>query len=127
MGVPTGLLDAYTESSPSSSAMSDSDKFKEGYVKKKDKGKQKRTNKKSETEDVPEDVKEEEEGDIQESWDAEEEVIESWDQLEVEEMPVPQKVKAGMRKEEKKRKKEEKKATSQQQQSDISNSEASCN
>jgi len=50
-------------------------------------------------------------------------VIESWDQLEVEEMPVPQKVKQVMRKEEKKRKKEEKKATSQQQQSDNSNSE----
>ena len=108
--VPTGLLDAYTESSPSSSTMSDSDKFKEGYVKKKDKGKQKRTNKKSETEEVTEDVKEEEEVEVQESWDAEEEVIESWDQLEVEEMPVPQKVKQVMRKEEKKRKKEEKKA-----------------
>jgi len=125
--VPTGLLDAYTESSSTAStALSDSDKFKQGYVKKKDKGKQKRTSKKSETEEEQE-GKEEEEVEVQDSWDAEEEVIESWDQLEVEEMPVPQKVKAGMRKEEKKRKKEEKKATSQQQQSDISNSESSSN
>jgi len=125
--VPTGLLDAYTESSSTAStALSDSDKFKQGYVKKKDKGKQKRTSKKSETEEEQE-GKEEEEVEVQDSWDAEEEVIESWDQLEVEEMPVPQKVKAGMRKEEKKRKKEEKKATSQQQQSDISNSEVSSN
>ena len=38
--VPTGLLDAYTESSSTAStALSDSDKFKQGYVKKKDKGK----------------------------------------------------------------------------------------
>ena len=51
--VPTSLLDAYTESQ-TTSAMSDSDKFKEGYVKKKDKGKQKRTSKKSETEEETE-------------------------------------------------------------------------
>ena len=107
--VPTGLLDAYTEGS-STSSMSDSDKFKEGYVKKKDKVK-KRTNKKSETEEVLE-VKEDEEAEVQDSWDAEEEVIDSWDQMEVAEMPVPQKVKQAMRKEEKKRKKEEQKKAS---------------
>ena len=105
--VPTGLLDAYTES-PTASSMSDSDKFKEGYVKKKDKGKQKnRTAKKSETEEELED-------DVAESWDAEEsEVVDSWDQIDVEEQPVPQKVKATLRREEKKKKKEEKKASSQ--------------
>ena len=105
--VPTSLLDAYTESQPTST-MSDSDKFKEGYVKKKDKGKQKRTSKKSETEEDHEQEVKEEEVDTKESW--EEEVIESWENLEVGEMPVPQKVKQVMRKEEKKRKKEEKKA-----------------
>ena len=88
--VPTSLLDAYTESQPTS-AMSDSDKFKEGYVKKKDKGKQKRTSKKSETEEEHEQEVKEEEVDLKESWE-EEEVIESWETLEVEEMPVPQKV-----------------------------------
>merc|ERR1711878_125678 len=102
-------MGAYTEGS-STSTMSDSDKFKEGYVKKKDKVK-KRTNKKSETEEVLE-VKEDEEAEVQDSWDAEEEVIDSWDQMEVAEMPVPQKVKQAMRKEEKKRKKEEQKKAS---------------
>ena len=34
--MPTGLLDAYTES-VTTNTMSDSDKFREGYVKKKDK------------------------------------------------------------------------------------------
>ena len=34
--VPTGLLDAYTES-VTTNTMSDSDKFREGYVNKKDK------------------------------------------------------------------------------------------
>jgi len=97
----TGLLDAYTEG-PSNSAMSDSAKFKEGY-KKKGKGKQKNTPKKVEEE--PQETKEEPEE--KESW--EEDVIESWDQLEVEPMPVPQKVKQEMRREEKKRKKEQEK------------------
>jgi len=107
--VATSLLDAYTESQ-STSSMSDSDKFKEGYVKKKDKGKQKRTSKKSETEDDQEQELREEDVEMKESWEEEEEVIESWETIEVEEMPVPQKVKQVMRKEEKKRKKEEKKA-----------------
>jgi len=106
--VSTSLLDAYTESQPTST-MSDSDKFKEGYVKKKDKGKQKRTSKKSETEEDHEQEVKEEEVEMKESWE-EEEVIESWETLEVEEMPLPQKVKQVLRKEEKKRKKEERKA-----------------
>ena len=88
--VATSLLDAYTESQPSS-AMSDSDKFREGYVKKKDKGKQKRTSKKSETEEDQEQEVKDEDTEMKESWE-EEEVIESWETLEVEEMPVPQKV-----------------------------------
>ena len=84
--VPTSLLDAYTESQ-STSTMSGSDKFKEGYVKKKDKGKQKRTTKKSETEeDTEQQEAKEEEMELKESWE-EEEVIESWETLEVEEMP----------------------------------------
>ena len=117
--VPTSLLDAYTESQ-TTSAMSDSDKFKEGYVKKKDKGKQKRTSKKSETEEETEQQEsKEEEMELKESWE-EEEVIESWETLEVEEMPVPQKVKQVMRKEEKKRKKEEKKAAEKEQEKDSS-------
>ena len=103
------MLDAYTES-PTASSMSDSDKFKEGYVKKKDKGKQKnRTAKKSETE-------EEHEEEVADCWDAEGdggEVIESWDQMEVEDQPVPLKVKQTLRKEEKKRKKEEQKKANQ--------------
>ena len=101
---PTGMLDAYTEG-PANSAMSDSAKFKEGY-KKKGKGKQKNVQKKIETEEDPE-TKEELEVDHhlfffkakflsnmssqeKESW--EDDVVESWDQLEVEQMPVPQKV-----------------------------------
>ena len=95
---PTGLLDAYTEG-PANSAMSDSAKFKEGY-KKKGKGKQKNTPKKVEEES---ESKDEIEVDLsfkilypiskwqeKESW--EDDVVESWDQLEVEPMPVPQKV-----------------------------------
>eukprot|EP00092_Neocalanus_flemingeri_P082989 GFUD01104087.1.p1 GENE.GFUD01104087.1~~GFUD01104087.1.p1 ORF type:complete len:725 (+),score=224.08 GFUD01104087.1:61-2175(+) len=100
---PTGMLDAYTEG-PANSAMSDSAKFKEGYVKK-GKGKQKNPPKKIQTEDDAE-IKEEPEE--KESWD--EDVVESWDQLEVEQMPVPQKVKQEMRREEKKRKKEQEKS-----------------
>jgi len=100
---PTGMLDAYTEG-PANSAMSDSAKFKEGY-KKKGKGKQKSAPKKVETEDDPETKEEPEE---KESWD--DDVVESWDQLEVEQMPVPQKVKQEMRREEKKRKKEQEKS-----------------
>jgi len=100
---PTGMLDAYTEG-PANSALSDSAKFKEGY-KKKGKGKQKNLPKKVETEEDPE-IKEEPEE--KESW--EEDVVESWDQLEVEQMPVPQKVKQEMRREEKKRKKEQEKS-----------------
>jgi len=100
---PTGMLDAYTEG-PANSAMSDSAKFKEGY-KKKGKGKQKTVPKKVETEDDQENKEEPEE---KESWD--EDVVESWDQLEVEQMPVPQKVKQEMRREEKKRKKEQEKS-----------------
>ena len=104
--VPTSLLDAYTEST-TANTMSDSDKFKEGYVKKKDKVK-KRTNKKSETESEEPVAEETEE--VVESWDAgEEEVVDSWDQIEVADQPVPQKVKQANRKEEKKRKKEEQK------------------
>ena len=49
---PTGMLDAYTEG-PANAAMSDSAKFKEGYIKK-GKGKQKTVPKKVETEDVKE-------------------------------------------------------------------------
>jgi len=49
-----------------------------------------------------------EETEEKESW--EEDVVESWDQLEVEQMPVPQKVKQEMRREEKKRKKEQEKS-----------------
>merc|ERR1712013_763915 len=82
---PTGMLDAYTEG-PANSAMSDSAKFKEGY-KKKGKGKQKNIPKKVETEDDQETKEEPEE---KESW--EDDVVESWGQLEVEQMPVPQKV-----------------------------------
>jgi len=100
---PTGMLDAYTEG-PANSAMSDSAKFKEGY-KKKGKGKQKNVQKKIETEEDPETKEELEE---KESW--EDDVVESWDQLEVEQMPVPQKVKQEMRREEKKRKKEQEKS-----------------
>jgi len=100
---PTGMLDAYTEG-PANNAMSDSAKFKEGY-KKKGKGKQKNIPKKVETEEDPELKEEAEEKD---SW--EEDVVESWDQLEVEQMPVPQKVKQEMRREEKKRKKEQEKS-----------------
>ena len=108
--VPTGLLDAYTESATSSS-MSESEKFREGYVKKKDKVK-KRTAKKSETES--EEIKDTEEGEeVMEAWDAEEgDVVDSWDQIEVADQPVPQKVKQANRKEEKKRKKEEQKKAS---------------
>jgi len=98
---PTGLLDAYTEG-PANSAMSDSAKFKEGY-KKKGKGKQKNTPKKVEEESESKDEIEE-----KESW--EDDVVESWDQLEVEPMPVPQKVKQEMRREEKKRRKEQEKS-----------------
>lgn len=99
---PTGMLDAYTEG-PANSALSDSAKFKEGY-KKKGKGKQKNVPKKVEAEEDPEMKEEPEE---KESWD---DVVESWDQLEVEQMPVPQKVKQEMRREEKKRKKEQEKS-----------------
>ena len=108
--VPTGLLDAYTESATASS-MSESEKFREGYVKKKDKVK-KRTAKKSETES--EEIKDTEDGDeVAEAWDAEEGgVLDSWDQIEVPDQPVPQKVKQANRKEEKKRKKEEQKKAS---------------
>ena len=108
--VPTGLLDAYTETVTSSS-MSESEKFREGYVKKKDKVK-KRTAKKSETES--EDIKDTEDGEeVVEAWDAEEGgVVDSWDQIEVADQPVPQKVKQANRKEEKKRKKEEQKKAS---------------
>jgi len=100
---PTGMLDAYTEG-PANNAMSDSAKFKEGY-KKKGKGKQKNIPKKVEAEDDQETKEEPEE---KESWD--DDVVESWDQLEVEQMPVPQKVKQEMRREEKKRKKEQEKS-----------------
>jgi len=107
--VPTGLLDAYTES-VTTNTMSDSDKFREGYVKKKDKVK-KRTNKKSETES--EEMKEEDGEEVADAWDAEEgDVVDSWDQIEVGDQPVPQKVKQANRKEEKKRKKEEQKKAS---------------
>ena len=44
-----------------------------------------------------------------EAWDADEGVIDSWDQLEVPDQPVPQKVKQEMRREEKKKRKEQEK------------------
>ena len=102
--VPTGLLDAYTESATASS-MSESEKFREGYVKKKDKVK-KRTAKKSETES--EEIKDTEDGDeVAEAWDAEEGgVLDSWDQIAVPDQPVPQTAKQANRKAEKKRKQE---------------------
>jgi len=97
---PTGMLDAYTEG-PANSGMSDSAKFKEGYVKK-GKGKVKNPPKKVE------EIETKEEPEEKDSW--EDDVVESWDQLEVEQMPVPQKVKQEMRREEKKRKKEQEKS-----------------
>jgi hypothetical protein len=104
--VPTGL-DAYTEVPSTKEGMSDSDKFKEGY-KKKGKGKVKNPPKKVE-EPMEETTEEPEE---QEAWD--DGVVDSWDTLEVEEMPVPVKVKKEMRKEEKKRKKDLEKAAKAQ-------------
>jgi len=115
---PTGMLDAYTEGpASSSSGMSDSEKFKEGY-KKKGKGKGGKTvpppiKKVEVTEEV---LVEEDEQDAElkeqpvESWD--EGVVDSWDQIEVEQMPVPIKV----RREEKKKRKEMEKTNKQQQQ-----------
>merc|ERR1712226_1187251 len=92
-GVPTGMLDAYTESPGTAQGMSDSAKFKEGY-KKKGKGKVKNPPKKVEdaADEVPEDALEEEI--ISEAMD--DGVVDSWDQIDVEEMPVPVKVKKEM-------------------------------
>jgi len=110
-GVPTGMLDAYTENPGTAQGMSDSAKFKEGY-KKKGKGKVKNPPKKVEDvmDEVPEDALEEEI--ISEPLD--DGVVDSWDQIDVEEMPVPVKVKKEMRKEEKKRKKDLEKAAKAQ-------------
>merc|ERR1719348_2909909 len=108
-GVPTGLLDAYTEVPGTKEGMSDSEKFKEGY-KKKGKGKVKNPPKK--VEEAAEEVEEVEDDGVGESWD--DDVVESWDQIDVEEMPVPVKVKKEMRKEEKKRKKDLEKAAKAQ-------------
>jgi len=109
-GVPTGLLDAYTEVPGTKEGMSDSDKFKEGY-KKKGKGKVKNPPPKK-VEEAAEEVEEVEDDGVGESWD--DGVVESWDQIDVEEMPVPVKVKKEMRKEEKKRKKDLEKAAKAQ-------------
>jgi len=109
-GVPTGLLDAYTEVPGTKEGMSDSDKFKEGY-KKKGKGKVKNPPPKK-VEEATEEVEEVEDDGVGESWD--DGVVESWDQIDVEEMPVPVKVKKEMRKEEKKRKKDLEKAAKAQ-------------
>jgi len=109
-GVPTGLLDAYTEVPGTKEGMSDSDKFKEGY-KKKGKGKVKNPPPKK-VEETAEEVEEVEDDGVGESWD--DGVVESWDQIDVEEMPVPVKVKKEMRKEEKKRKKDLEKAAKAQ-------------
>lgn len=105
---PTGsLLDAYTEGPSTTQGMSDSEKFKEGY-KKKGKGKAKNPPKKvDEALDDAVDEGGEEEAVIEPMDDG---VVDSWDQIDVEEMPVPVKVKKEMRKEEKKRKKDMEKA-----------------
>jgi len=102
------MLDAYTSSPLAKEGMSDSDKFKEGY-KKKGKGKVKNPPKKVEeaAEEAADDVEE-----VEESWD--DGVVDSWDQIDVEEMPVPIKVKRQMRKEDKTRKKQEEKAAKAQ-------------
>eukprot|EP00088_Acartia_fossae_P033398 TRINITY_DN3418_c0_g1_i6.p1 TRINITY_DN3418_c0_g1~~TRINITY_DN3418_c0_g1_i6.p1 ORF type:complete len:719 (-),score=209.20 TRINITY_DN3418_c0_g1_i6:101-2257(-) len=107
-----GLLDAYTESP--NQAMSDSDKFKEGYKKK---GKKEKS-RKSESEDsapilavVPPAAPQEDEG---ESWDKDEEIVDSWEDIDAPVMPVPQKVKQEQRKQEKMRKKEEEKRHKQE-------------
>merc|ERR1719458_684090 len=109
-GVPTGLLDAYTEVPPPKKVEEASDKFKEGY-KKKGKGKVKNPPPKK-VEEAAEEVEEVEDDGVGESWD--DGVVESWDQIDVEEMPVPVKVKKEMRKEEKKRKKDLEKAAKAQ-------------
>lgn len=101
----TGLLDAYTESA--NTAATESDKFKEGY-KKKGKGKTRDRPHLSESEpevpakDEPEPQPEPEEV---ESWD--DGVVESWEDIEATDIPLPSKVKQEMRKQEKQRKKQE--------------------
>lgn len=120
-GVPTGMLDAYTESPGTVQGMSDSAKFKEGY-KKKGKGKVKNPPKKVEdtVEEVPDDALEEETF----SEPKDDGVVDSWDQIDVEEMPVPVKVKKEMRKEEKKRKKDLEKAAKTQDSPDTNETES---
>lgn len=107
------MLDAYTEGPGTTQGLSDSEKFKEGYVKK---GKGKVKNPPKKTVEVAEEAVATEEGlDEDGAWDdGEEGVLDSWDQIDVEEMPVPVKVKKEMRKEEKKRKKDLEKAAKAQ-------------
>jgi len=97
-----GLLDAYTENLNTTNNLSESDKFKEGYVKKGGKKKER----KSESEDVkPKEEPPKEEVEL-ESWD-DEEPVESWEDIEAPVMPLPTKVKQEQRKQEKQRKKAE--------------------
>jgi len=94
-----GLLDAYTESTAVQPGMSDSDRFKEGYTKKNKKGAKATQQRKSESEKAPP---------VQPQKEApaakEEEIIDSWEDIEAENMPVPIKVKQALRKEEKRNK-----------------------
>jgi len=101
-----GLLDAYTESN--TQAISDSEKFKEGYKKKSSKGK----GRKSESEDgptvpPPEAQPSVADDDPAESWDKEDEIVDSWEDIEAPEMPVPVKVKKEQLKQEKIKRKDE--------------------
>jgi len=100
MPIKGGLLDAYTESTAVSSGMSDSDRFKEGYTKKNKKGAKTTQQRKSESETTPP-VEEPEPVAAPKPVD---EVIDSWEDIEAEAMPVPIKVKQALRKEEKRNK-----------------------
>lgn len=99
MPLKGGLLDAYTETTAVSSGMSDSDRFKEGYTKKNKKGTKTTQQRKSESEQTPP---------VEPQPVAppkkDEEVIDSWEDIEAEAMPVPIKVKQALRKEEKRNK-----------------------
>jgi len=98
-----GLLDAYTEGS--TAHLSESDKFKEGYKKK---GKKNEKPRKSESEDVPPPKEDPPAQQEVESWEDEQaDPVDSWEDIEAVDMPVPTKVKQEMRKQEKLRKKAE--------------------
>lgn len=99
MPLKGGLLDAYTESSAVTSGLSDSDRFKEGYTKKNKKGAKTTQQRKSESETTPP-----VEPQPVAAPKPVEEVIDSWEDIEAEAMPVPIKVKQALRKEEKRNK-----------------------